>query len=177
MQKYFLVLVLVVSTLISCSEIDELTKFTMDYDSSMTIPSSTGINLPFVLNTPQMETNSESEFESNNTHKDLIEDIRLRVLDLTIVSPDNEDFSFLESISIYIVADGLEELEIAFNENVAETAGKVLKLQTMDVDIKEYIKKDKFSLKVQAVTDEVIASDYKIDIHSEFFVDAKILGI
>ncbi|QCX40107.1 hypothetical protein FF125_17250 [Aureibaculum algae] len=177
MQKYFLVLILMMATIISCDEIDNLTKFTMDYDSSMTIPSSTGINLPFVLNTPQMETNSESEFESNNTHKDLIEDIRLRVLDLTLVSPDNEDFSFLESIKIYIVAEGLQELEIAFNEDVSETIGKTLELQTVDVDIQEYIKKDKFSLKVQAVTDEVLTSDHQIDIHSEFFVDAKILGI
>ena len=177
MQKYILVLVLIMTTLISCDEIDNLTKFTMDYDSSMTIPSSTGINFPFVLNTPQMETNSESEFESNNTHKDLIEDIRLRVLKLTLTSPENEDFSFLESINIFIVADGLEELEIAFNENVSATAGKVLELQTIDVDIKDYIKKDKFSLRVKAVTDEVIATDHNIDIHSEFFVDAKILGI
>lgn len=177
MQKYFLVLILAISTLISCDQIDNLTKFTMDYDANMTIPSSTGVNLPFVLNTPQMESNSESEFESNNTHKDLIEDIRLRVLELTLTSPENEDFSFLESIEIFIVADGLSEMEIAHNDNVAATAGKVLKLETVDVDIKEYIKKDKFSLRVKAVTDEVIASDHYIDIHSEFFVDAKILGI
>jgi len=177
MQKYFLVLILVISTLVSCDQIDNLTKFNMDYDSSMTIPSSTGINLPFVLNTPETQSNSESEFESNNTHKDLIEDIRLRVLELTLTSPDNEDFSFLESIKIYIVAEGLQEIEIAHNENVAETVGKLLKLQTVDVDIKDYIKKDKFSLKVEAVTDEVIAADHNIDIHSEFFVDAKILGI
>ncbi|MET2985817.1 hypothetical protein [Aureibaculum conchae] len=177
MQKYFLVLILVLTALISCDEIDNLTKFNMDYDSSMTIPSSTGINLPFVLNTPEMQSNSESEFESNNTHKDLIEDIRLRVLELTLTSPDNEDFSFLESIKIFIVADGLQEIEIAFNEDVAATTGKTLKLETIDVDIKDYIKKDKFSLKVEAVTDEVIAADHHINIHSEFFVDAKILGI
>ena len=177
MQKYFFVFILAITALISCNEIDELTKFTIDYDSSMTIPSSTGINLPIVLNTPEMETNSESEFESNNTHKDLIEDIRLRVLELSLISPDNEDFSFLESIKVYIVAEGLNELEIAFNEDVSVTAGKLLELQTIDVDIQDYIKRDKFSLKVQAVTDEVITTDYNIDIHSEFFVDAKILGI
>ena len=95
----------------------------------------------------------------------------------TFVYPDNEYFSFLESIKIYIVAEGLQELEIAFNEDVSETIGKTLELQTVDVDIQEYIKKDKFSLKVQAVTDEVLTSDHQIDIHSEFFVDAKILGI
>ncbi|MDY7394434.1 hypothetical protein UMM65_04215 [Aureibaculum sp. 2210JD6-5] len=177
MQRHFFILILAVVSVISCDQIDNLTKFTMDYDSSMTIPSSTGINLPFVLNTPEMESNSESEFESNNTHKDLIEDIRLRVLKLTLTSPENEDFSFLESIKIFIVADGLQELEIAYNEDVASSAGKVLDLKTIDVDIKDYIKKDKFSLRVKAVTDEVITTDHHIDIHSEFFVDAKILGV
>ena len=71
MKYFFLLFIAVLVT--NCSEVDKLTKFDMDYNSSVTIQSTTGINLPFNLRTPPVETSSESEFESNNTRKDLIE--------------------------------------------------------------------------------------------------------
>jgi len=49
-------------------------------------------------------------------------------------------------------------------------------LDLADVDLKEFIKKDKFVLRLNTVTDELINSDQYIDVYSVFFVDAKILG-
>ena len=99
MRKYISIIVLAV-LISNCSKLDELTKFDMDYDTQVTIPSSAGINLPFDVLTPDTETNSESTFESNDTRKDLIEEIKLTKLQLVITSPSETDFSFLESISI-----------------------------------------------------------------------------
>lgn len=167
----------VILVLGSCDKVDELTKFDLEYNSKVTIPSSTGINLPFDMFTPEMETNSESEFEVNDTRKDLIEEIKLTELILTITSPADADFSFLESLTVYISADGLEELKIASEEAVDPNAGNTLDVDVLDVDLKEYIKKDKFNLRLKTVTDEVISQDHQIDVNSVFFVDAKILGI
>ena len=50
----------------SCKKVGELTKFNIDYNTSTTIPASTGINLPVNLFTPDIESNSESEFAINN---------------------------------------------------------------------------------------------------------------
>lgn len=161
----------------ACDKIDELTKFDMEYSQRATIPSSTGINLPFDVFTPEMETNSESTFAVNDTRKDLIEEIKLTDLELVIISPEEADFSFLNSIEVYISADGLEEILIANLDEVPEDAGNVITLDTSDTDLKEYIKKDEFSLRLNTVTDELMSTDHELEVNSTFFVDAKILGL
>ncbi|WP_339726432.1 hypothetical protein [Maribacter stanieri] len=161
----------------ACDKIDELTKFDMEYSQRATIPSSTGINLPFDVFTPEMETNSESTFAVNDTRKDLIEEIKLTNLELVMISPEEADFSFLNSIEVYISADGLEEILIANLDEVPEDAGNVITLDTSDTDLKEYIKKDEFSLRLNTVTDELMSTDHELEVNSTFFVDAKILGL
>ena len=159
-----------------CKKIQELTQFNMEYDESVTLPGTVGINLPFNVATPPVTSNSESTFAVNDTNKDLIEDIRLKTLDLTVNSPTNGDFSFLESISVFIAAQDLPEIRVAFAENIDSNIGNVLALSTVDVNLKDYIIKDQFTLRVSATKDEVETNDYEINIHSLFFVDAKILG-
>jgi hypothetical protein len=149
----------------------------MDYNTSVVIPSSTGINLPINLFTPDIESNAESTFSVNNTRKDLIQEIRLTKLDLKISSPPSASFDFLKSITIFISAEGLPEIEIAAKDNIPDNVGAFLSLDTKDVDLKEYIKKDQFKLRLNTTTDQVITSDYHIDVQLSFFVDAKILGI
>lgn len=176
MKKINLGLMALLVLLMGCEKIDSLTKFNIEYDETVVFSSSTGLNLPFNLITPDMETNSESTFASNDTRKELIEEIILTKLDLTLTSPTNGDLGFLKSIEIYITADGLSDVKVAWKDNIPSNIDKFLELDTSNADIQEFIKKDEFSLKVSSVTDEVLASDHHIDIHSEFFVDAKILG-
>ena len=149
----------------------------MDFNNEIIIPSSTGINLPINLLTPEVETNSESTFELNDTRKDLIEEIRLTSLILTLNAPNNADFSFLVSISVYMNAQDLPEVEIAWEDNVPENAGNQISLNVSNEDFKDYIKKDEFSLRVNTITDEILTSDHQIDIATSYFIDAKILGL
>ena len=117
----------------------------MEFNESVVIPSSTGINLPFNILTPDVETNSASTFSNNKTRKDLVDEIKLTKLELTIKSPTNADFSFLKSISVYISATGLPEAKIAYKDEVPANAGAVLTLDVSGVDLKEYIKADKMN--------------------------------
>ncbi|TDS12609.1 hypothetical protein DFQ03_3067 [Maribacter caenipelagi] len=177
MFKKSITIICLFALIISCDKLDELTKFDMEYSQRATIPSTAGIDLPFDVFTPEMETNSESTFEVNDTRKDLIEEIKLTELEMVIISPDGADFSFLNSIEVYISADGLEEIKIAYLEEVPEDAGTVITLETSDLDLKEYIKSDEFSLRLNTVTDELMSSDHELEVNSTFFVDAKILGL
>lgn len=176
-MKNFVYLLVAFFALVSCDKLDELTKFDIEYKSNVTIPSTVGIDVPFDVFTPDVETNSESKFEVNDTRKDLIEEIRLKELVLNITSPDDADFSFLESIVIYISAEGLDEIKIAEEVEVDPNTGNSLDVDVVDVDLKEYIKKDEFNLRLETVTDEVISRDHEIEVNSTFFVDAKILGL
>lgn len=161
----------------SCDKIDDLTKFDITYNQEITIPSSSLISLPFSVFTPETTTNSASTFESNNTNKDLIEDIRLTALNLDILTPNDGNFNFLKSIEVFISSENFPERKIAWKENIEETNSSTLSLETLDEDIQEYIKEDTYTLRVETVTDETIKEDYKINIESVLFVDAKILGI
>jgi hypothetical protein len=168
----FIILVLVPG----CKLVNKLTHFNMDYNVSVVIPSSTGINLPFNLFTPDISSNSESTFAVNDTRKDLVEVIKLTKLDMTLTAPPSGNFGFLKSIEIFISAQGLPEEKIAWKYNIPSDVEKYLKLETTNTDLKEYIKKDEFTLRFGTVTDEFLTSDHKIDVHAVFFVDAKILG-
>ncbi len=161
----------------SCKKVQKLTQFDMDYSSQVVIPSSTGINLPFSIGTPDISTNSESEFALNDTRKDLIEKITLKSLKLTISNPSSGNFDFLNSAEIYIKAEGLDPLLMASKYNIQDGIGNELTLEVSGSDFKEYIKKDKFSLEVKSVSDKLITQDYTLNVAAVFFVDAKILGL
>ncbi|MDW5288666.1 hypothetical protein [Formosa sp. PL04] len=161
----------------SCDTLDELTKFDISFEESITIPATSPIDLPFTISTPEIETNSNSEFSSNDTAKDLVEEIKLTELKLTLKNPSSEDFSFLETIEIYIAADDLPDTKLAWNPTPISNDSNVMFLDTSNEDLKAYIFKDSFYLKVKTGTDEVLTQDYDIDINTVFFVDAKILGL
>lgn len=172
-----LVLAAILIPFTSCEKVDEFTMFDMNFSSSISVPASSGLNLPFNLFSPDMETNSETTFGSNNTNKELIEEVTLTEMKLTITSPNNQRFDFLESITLYINADGLGEVEIASATNIPDNIGTELTLTPTENNLKEYITKDKFTIRANTVTDEFINEDININIDSKFHVDAKVLGL
>lgn len=172
------VLFLFVSVLFcGCSKLDKLTQFNMDYESDYTYSAGLPLNIPVQIFSPDVTTNSDQEFAINDTRKDLIESIKLTQLKLVITSPSGETFSFLKEVHVFIAADGLPETEVANKLNIDNTVGSELELTVFDTELQEYIKADKFKLKVTSVTDELLTSNVNVHIYSNFFVDAKILGI
>ena len=174
MKTTILFSILTILALTGCEELDKLTQFNMGYKMTVVIPSSTGVNLPFNLFTPDVETDSESTFAVHSTSKDLIEEVNLSGLELTLTSPTDGNLDFIKSIDVFISAEGLTEEKIAWKTNT--TSGKNLKLEVTQADLKEYIKKDEFKLRLSTVTDEVLTSEHKIEVNTSFFIDAKVLG-
>lgn len=168
--------ILSLSILFSCDELDKLTQFRMNYTESVTVQSYSVIGLPFDLSTPTIPSNSESTFSGNNTSANLIEEISLEAMTLSISSPSSGSFDFLESASLLISADGLDEIEIAYLEEVPEDGSSSLEMEVTGVNVKEYILADEFQIRMKSETDKTISEDYEIEIRSVFFVDAKILG-
>ncbi len=166
----------IVLFLFSCNKKDGLVKFNIDNTASVTVPASTGINLPISLATPEQETNIESEVEANDSRIDKIETIYLEQLTLTITSPANEDFSFLNSMTVILSADGLSDIEIGSIENIPNNPGKFLELETTDKDLSAYIKKKKIKLKTDVSTDEAISQDVDIDVYTDFLVTTNLVN-
>lgn len=160
----------------SCEKLDKLTQFDIDYETSFTIPGTIGIGLPIDIITPEVQTNSKQEFSGNNTKQELVEEIILKKMKLTITSPTESDFSFLNGIIIYLNAPGLEETKVAWKDPIPESAGNSFDLETSNADLKEYIFHDQFELRVKSKTDEVIDEDHEVKVNTVFRVDAKVLG-
>ncbi len=171
------VLILLVYTQQGCKELAKLTQFYINYNSSITIPKTLGIDLPVNVDTPPITTNSESEFQANKTQKKLVDKINLSEMDMTITAPETASFDFLKNIEIYISAQGLPDKKIAWLENIPKTGLKKITLDVSTDNLKEYITQDTYTLKTKTTTRELIAHDTDVDIHCRFFVDAKILGL
>ncbi|XOV66043.1 MAG: hypothetical protein ACFHU9_10440 [Fluviicola sp.] len=153
----------------------KLTEFDIDYTSQVIISSSVGQLIPFSVNTPEMETNSEFVFESNNTRADKIERINLTELRMNINSPSGETFSFLNSVDIFISSPSHTEKKVAFKESIPNNVGTQLTCDLVDVGLQEFIKDDSFTLRLVTVTDETIPQDVTIDVYTRFRVKAKLL--
>ncbi|MFN3529668.1 MAG: hypothetical protein ACK417_07080 [Bacteroidia bacterium] len=167
---------LIIYILIGCSKLQEGISFSLYPMTEVVIPSSSSINLPINLITPDITTDSESEFAANNTSPNLVRDIRLKELRLIIKSPEQTTFDFLRSARIYLSADGMPEIEIAFSENIPATGARNLYMDVnQDVNFKDYLIKDKVSMRVQATTRQLLTSDTKLEVRTEFVVRASVV--
>ncbi len=171
--KYFLAFIFLLLHF-NCKKIEELTQFHMPYDETFVVKSNTAIGLPFNIISPEIESNSEHTFSVNDTRKDLVKEIILEKLELSVTNPPNKNFSFLKSAAIYLSANELSEIKVAWIDEVPENA-QTIKMQTTDDNLKDYIIKEHFTLRLNTVTREVITSDHHIHAHALFFVNAKLL--
>jgi hypothetical protein len=156
------------------SSCEKLTNFNLSFEQTIVIPASTTIDLPFEISTPEIESNSTSVFELNDTRVDLINEIKLTNLRLSITGPEGEDFSFLNDLELFLAAGDLEETRIAWKENV-DGSMTTLTLDLSDANLKDYMTLENFSLRLKSTSDELLTEDYEILIESDFQVNAKLI--
>ncbi len=148
----FISLILAFSTL-SCKKVKDLLRFDINYSTNLELPSNQtiiGDLLPPIFS-PDISANTEQTFKNQGTRADLVKEIRVKSVKLTITNPPGETFGFLKSISIHI-ADGNKQnaKRIAFLDNVPANAGNIITLNTDDsVLIDSYLKADKFTIKTE----------------------------
>lgn len=129
------------------------------------------INLPFDILTPDITTNSESEFEQNDTRADKIKEIKLNELRMSITSPDGKTFSFLKSLEVFISAEGLPEKLVAYAYDINSTAS-VLNLDCSNENLADYIKKANYKVRVKTVCRETTSQNVDVNCFVLFRVKA-----
>lgn len=153
MKKILSILLVVSLGLWGCKKIKDLLRFDIDYSTTFTIPGNQTILsglLPPIFS-PEVSANSEQTFKNEGTSANLVKEIKIKKVVLTITSPNGQTFQFLKSVTVYISkADGSGAKKIAYKTPVPSNAGNTLEL---DVDnsilIDEYIKADKFKIKTE----------------------------
>lgn len=156
--------------------VDKLTHYSFTTDYVVKVPPSPVTPFPVSIVTPEIQTTSDVAFDENNTRADLVEQIILRELSLAVQSPSGGTLSFLKSVDIYAMAEGLPAVRVAYKDQVPDNVGSTLSLDVTGAELKEYFTKEKYTLRITVTSDEAVAEEHSVNAHGVFFVDAKILG-
>ncbi|MDP9040531.1 MAG: hypothetical protein M3N30_01035 [Bacteroidota bacterium] len=157
----------------SCKKIEELFTFTITNQCSVTIASTSPVNLPVDVTTPNVTSNSSQEFKNNNTNVSLVKNIILENLQLTITSPSNQTFNFLQSIHIYISTNSSNEIELAHLDQIPANVSSIALIPTQAA-LDQYVKASSYNLRTEVVTNQVITQNVDIIVNSKFKVTANL---
>jgi hypothetical protein len=168
-------LLLFACVLVGCGALNELTVFDLPVEFQVVIPSTLNVGLPLDVVTPDIESNATARFDTEGTRADLVEEVLLTEMVLTLTAPAGGDFGFLEQLDVYIEAEGLEEKLLATSGVVSAEAGSTLDLVCSQTDFKNYIATEAFDIRVRAVTDELTTQDVSVDVDCVFRIDAQLI--
>jgi hypothetical protein len=158
-------------SILSCNTLDKLLTFSINNETEFTINSGFIVNSPLEVATPDVTTNSTSTFSNNNTRADLVKDVKLQSLTLTIINPTDKTFSFLKSVHLYISTNSNDEIELAYADNIQSTANNIsLTCTTQNLD--SYIKAPDYKIRTQVTTRETLTQDVTIRANMNFSVVA-----
>ncbi|TRX37459.1 hypothetical protein FNW52_05715 [Flavobacterium sp. ZT3R18] len=169
--KAITVLAILSLFIVSCSEVDKLLTFTISNQTTFKINSGLPINSPFEVATPDVTSNSTSEFKNNNTNVDLVKDVKLQELKLSITSPTDKTFSFLKSVHLFISTTVDDEIELAYQDNINATTN-TLNLTCTDQKLDKYIKASSYKIRTKVTTRETVTQDIAVKADMKFRVTA-----
>ena len=175
--KLIIIPVFLTLFLTNCKLIDGWTQFEVDYSSTATLPQDLDINKSEDVYPSAIEANLKAKVENEGSSMDKVESVELTDLNLRITSPAGKDFKFLNSVALYMNAEGLDEIKVAWKDEIPANVGDALSLSTSSADLTDYLVKEVVTLRLNTVLNQGIAQDYQIGIDVTFLVDAKILGI
>lgn len=152
--------------------------FNVNDTSTSTIQGQLPISLPFNLPIMPISSTNTTEYDNNNTAPDLIKNVILDNLAITITNPTNEDFSFLKAIEISILfadqSDDEDGVLIASLDNI-NSSSTVINLTPSGANLIPYLKTDSYKLKTKATVKEVLTHDVDIKIDLKFKITADLL--
>ncbi|WP_026729124.1 hypothetical protein [Flavobacterium denitrificans] len=170
-SKLIALTVLLSIFLTSCDAVDDLLTFTISNNASIKIQSTSPINLPSEIITPEVTTNSSAEFDNNKTKASLVKDVKLRSLKLSISDPSDKTFTFLKSVHLYISTTNSDEIELAYQDNIMST-NNTIDLICTDKKLDQYIKADSYKIRTKVTLKETLTKDVTVKAEMKFKVTA-----
>jgi hypothetical protein len=169
--KAIIVLAILSLFIVSCNEVDKLLTFNISNQTTFTIESGLPFNSPFEVATPDVTTNSTSEFKNNNTNVDLVKDVKLQELKLSITNPADKTFSFLKSVHMYISTNADDEIELAYQDDINVTTN-ALNLTCTTQKLDKYIKAPSYKVRTKVTIRETVTQDVTVKADMKFKVTA-----
>ncbi len=154
---------------------DNQVKFDLQKSEELSIPElKTAMQLPGLYE-PDFRVQGSKEFENNNTNASHVQTMTLKTLNLQIVDPPQRDFSFVESIHVYVDGQDSEEQRIAYKVNIRESIGSQLALKIENLDLAPYLDKESFKMRYDVAFDEGTSGKIKVAANMVFDVRAEVI--
>jgi len=173
MKKNMLLLPLFLLFFFSCEKIAQLLTFEISSSEHIKIPASGLINTPITFPAPATMSNEET-FKNNNTSTNLIKDVSLTKLTLTVSDPAEEHFDFLKSVKIYIGTDQTDKVLLASLDNVPMGVSTI-ELISNNAKLDKYIKAASYTLYTEVALRSNVTRELTIRVDSRFKVTANAL--
>lgn len=169
-------LAFILMTLISiagCKKVKDLLRFPVSFSAEFKIPPGGAIGSVFSTFT-QVPVSVEETYSNEGTRADLVKEVRVSKVDLTIKNPQGENFRFLKSIKVYIsLEDGSEELWLAKKDSIETGIGNFLSLDVnKDAILDKYLRAEKYKLKTECVFRKITTEEITIGSDLSFSVVA-----
>ena len=170
MKNLFVLLLSIVMIHSGCQKLNELFTFEIPNSQNITIPASTIINVPLVSPVP-VTMNSEQSFESHNTNSNLVKDVRLSRLSLTITDPATENFDFLQSIKLSIGTNQNDKVLLASLDSIPAGVSTI-NLKPGDSKLDEFIKRGSYTIYTEVSIKSNVSNELTVRADSWFKVTA-----
>ena len=167
----FAVVVLFCFLAMACEKVDDLLTFYIEEEETITIASNFPVGALLPLTPITVTTNSEETFRNNKTRAELVKDVTLNRLNLTITDPQGENFNFLKKIEIYISSENKAEVMIAYLEEVPANA-TTLNLKSTNAALDEFIKGNTYNIRTKAALAKPLSRNTTIKADMRFKVTA-----
>jgi len=174
-MKKILIYSLLFVTLIACEKLDKYTQFTLDYHVSFFVPANTQTQTPVNLETVEVPINDEI-FAEYKTAVDLIEKVSIKKIEISVPGTTNTNLDFLNDIEIYLEAEGLPKVRIAWKNNIPNNASTLIELDKLSDNIAEYFKQGQFRLSTVILDDQSLTENLTLGCNLTFYIDAEVTG-
>ncbi len=170
-----------------CSKLKQIANINVDipYTAQIAIPplsvDTAGAALPagglsISLPSVSFATNSAQYIAQYHTAANMIINVDLESLSLQLAAPANQNFDFLDSVQLYISADGQPEVMVAWLYSVPKGQSTINLSTNKNVNLKNYFVKTTMTYRLQAHINAVPASSTLLNIGSVFHMLANPLN-
>ena len=154
-----------------CKKIEQLLTFYIEDSQSIRIPATLLFGSVVALTPLTVATKSEDTFKNNNTRADLVKDVSLNKLSLTITDPSGQNFDFLQKIEIFISTNANDQIRMAYLDQVPRGVGSIDLIST-NAKLDSYLKAASYTLTTKVTTGQAIAREITVRADSRFKVTA-----
>lgn len=156
---------------VGCKKIDKLLTFYVEDSQNIRIASNFPIGALVPLTPITVPTQSQEKFSNAGTSADLVKNVSLNRLTLSITDPSSQNFDFLRRIEIYISTDQNDQVLLASLDQVP-TGVSSISLTPTNAVLDKYLKASSYTLTTKAEIGRPISQNITVRADTRFKVTA-----